>query len=100
MAGVVPIGALVRLAPADVRGGDVEPVRRGLVWWRDGTLFVASGRPDSPVVRSYSTGDDVPMRYGRSYRIGPVSVSSCGCSSPWKRVDPGPLEALAVPAGS
>lgn len=86
----------MRLAPADVSGGPVARVRRGLVWWRDGTLFVASGVPSDPTVIAYPTGDVRPVRVGRSYRIGPVVVSSCGCSSPWKRVDESALEPLAT----
>lgn len=86
----------MRVAPADVSGDGVDPVRRGLAWWRDGTLWVASGRPDDPTVVAYPTGEAVPRRFGRSYIIGSVKVSSCGCSSPWKRVDEHALEQFAV----
>lgn len=90
-------GSAVRLAPADVRGPQLQrPVRRGLAWWKDGTLYVATGRPDDPVVDAYDTGDATPARVGRGFTVGTFTVTSCGCSSPWKRVDPEPLEQLAV----
>lgn len=86
----------MHLAPANVRGGPVVPaVSRGLAWWHDGILFVASGRPDDPRVDSYPI-EDQPIRRGRVWRIGDVVATSCGCSSPWKRVDPAGLEDLAT----
>lgn len=91
----------MRVAPADVTGGGVAAIRRGLAWWRHGVLYTAAGRPDSPTVAAYPT-DGPPVRVGSAWQItmpdtaSLVTVTSCGCSSPWKRIDTGPLEQLVA----
>ena len=89
------IGANVRMAPADVRDSDGRSIlRRGLAWHNDGRLFLANGLPSDPQVRAVPV-DGEPLRVGTGWKIDGYTVTSCGCSSPWKAVDPAPLEALA-----
>lgn len=90
----------MRVAPADVNGPGVTPVHRGLAWWDPdtSTLYTATGMPTSPVVVAYPMPDATPVQVGAVWKVGAVTVSSCGCSSPWKAVDTGPLQAAATPA--
>lgn len=83
-------------APANVRGPGITAVNRGLAWWEDGVLYVASGMPATPDVVGYPTGDATPARIGNGWTVAGISVTGCGCSSPWKAIVPANIKPLAV----
>lgn len=85
------------LAPANVRGGGLN-VRKGMVVWHDRTLYVASGRPDSPVIRVIADVDE-PTVTGKRMQAGEYVATGCGCSNPWRTLSAMTLVTMAEAQG-
>ena len=86
----------VRIAPADVTGPDGRRlIYRGLAWVADGQLWLANGLPSDPQVQAIDVDGAQPLRVGTGFSIAGYTVTSCGCSSPWRSVDTAQLQELA-----